>query len=61
MKTFLSSRLVQGLCDGLVAGVSAVQHLCMKLAVAVSLQLCLFTARVLLGSSSDRNHAGQAF
>ena len=39
MKTFLSSRLIPSLAAGitsqLVRGASAVQHLCMKTAVAV--------------------------
>ncbi|MEM6599537.1 MAG: hypothetical protein AAF810_13970 [Cyanobacteria bacterium P01_D01_bin.36] len=64
MKTFLSSRLIPSLAAGitsqLVRGASAVQHLCMKTAVAVSLKLCLFTARVLLNSSA-RGQAGRAF
>ena len=36
------------------------QHLVMKVAVAVSLQLCIFTARVLLDSSEpERRQAEQ--
>lgn len=47
---------------GLVACVSSLQHLLMKAAVAVSLKLCLFTARVLLGSTaSARQQASQSF
>ncbi len=39
---------------GLFGSVSYVQHLLMKAAVATSLKLCLFTARVLLGSTSKQ-------
>lgn len=40
--------------------VSYVQHLFMKVAVAASLKLCMFTARVLLGSPEPaRRQAGQ--
>ena len=39
--------------------VSYLQHLVMKAAVAVSLKLCIFTARVLLGSSQPARRAGQ--
>jgi len=59
MKTFLSSRLVQGFSAGLFGCVSAAQHLCMKAAVAVSLKLCMFTVRVLLGAAA-RDGARQA-
>ncbi|MEM6869001.1 MAG: hypothetical protein AAF528_11545 [Cyanobacteria bacterium P01_C01_bin.121] len=66
MKSFLSSRLVQGVCNGLAhrvaagisAGVSVLQHLCMKAAVAISLKLCMFTARVLLGAA-EQNRSEQ--
>ena len=37
---------------GLFGSVSYIQHLLMKAAVATSLKLCLFTARILLGSRS---------
>lgn len=60
MKTFLHSRLVKGFGGGLVNCASAMQHLCMRVAVALSLKLCMFTARVLLGSSA-RSRAEQAF
>ncbi len=41
--------------------VSYLQRILMKAAVAVSLQLCLFTARVLLNDSkTDHNQAGQS-
>lgn len=60
MNIFLSSRLIQAFGNGFVNCVSVVQQVCMKAAVTVSLKLCLFTVRVLLGSS-DRNRAGQAF
>lgn len=39
--------------------VSYLQHWVMKVAVAVSLKLCLFTVRVLLGSSAPARRAGQ--
>lgn len=41
-------------------GISYLQHLVMKAAVAASLKLCIFTARVLMGSSqSAQRQAGQ--
>ncbi len=44
----------------LVSCLSYLQHLLMRVAVAISLKLCLFTARVLLGTSSDSGkHANQ--
>lgn len=42
----------------LVICLSYLQHLLMRVAVAISLKLCLFTARVLLGTS--RNSGKQA-
>ena len=42
------------------SGVSYLQHLMMKLAVATSLKLCIFTARVLMNSSQPaQRQAGQ--
>ncbi len=44
----------------LVSGLAYLQHLLMRVAVAISLKLCLFTARVLLNTSSDSGkHANQ--
>ena len=46
--------------SALANAVSYVQHLVMKVAVAASLKLCIFTARVLLGSSEPaRRRVGQ--
>jgi len=59
MKSLLSSRLIQSLGLGFGYCVSSVQHLLMKAAVAVSLKLCLFTARILLNASA-RSQAGPA-
>jgi len=60
MKLFLDSRLVKPVIAGLGSCIHHVQHIVMKAAVAVSLKLCLFTARLLLDSSA-RNRAGQSF
>ncbi len=45
--------------SALVNSVAYVQHLVMKVAVAVSLKLCIFTAHVLLGSSESARQADQ--
>ena len=47
------------LSQALGNSVSYLQHLVMKVAVAASLKLCIFTARVLLGSSQSARRAGQ--
>ena len=60
MKAFLASRLANSVVKALSHCAYFLQHLLMKLAVAVSLQLCLFTARVLLASSA-RRRASQSF
>ncbi len=52
MKSILSSRLIQSLGRGLGYCVSSLQHLLMRAAVAISLKLCLFTARTLLNASA---------
>ncbi len=59
MNSILSSRLIQSFSNGLGYCVSALQHLLMKAAVAISLKLCMFTARVLL-NSTGRNQPGSA-
>ena len=59
MKSILSSRLVQSFSTGFGYSASFLQHLLMKAAVAISLKLCWFTARVLLNSSA-RNRAESA-
>ncbi len=59
MKSILSSRLAQSFSNGLSYCVSAVQHLLMRVAVAILLKLCLFTARVLLNPAS-RSQTGPA-
>lgn len=41
------------LSEGVLNGVSFVQHLVMRVAIALSLKLCLFTARVLLNSKAQ--------
>lgn len=48
-----NSSLVASLQLGLLSFGSSLQHFVMKVAVAVSFQLCLFTARVLLGSRAN--------
>ncbi|MGB3790261.1 MAG: hypothetical protein WA949_19790 [Phormidesmis sp.] len=58
MNSTLSSRLVQ-LDASLGRCVSFLQRQSMKAAVAVSLKLCWFTARVLLNGSA-RSRAGSA-
>ncbi len=55
MKSFLLNRLVLPFTRGLANCLYSLQHLLMKAAVAFSLKLCLFTARVLLGAG-NRNH-----
>ena len=40
-------------------GISYLQHLVMKVAVAASLKLCIFTARILMNSSPAQRQAGQ--
>ncbi len=54
MNSILSSRLVQSLNAGLGHCVSLLQHLLMKAAVAISLKLCWFTARILLNGSAGK-------
>jgi hypothetical protein len=49
--SFLSNRLFRPLKSGLARCVYLFQHLLMKAAVAFSLKLCLFTARILLGAN----------
>ncbi|MGB3297316.1 MAG: hypothetical protein WBA76_03525 [Phormidesmis sp.] len=62
MKGFFFNRLISSFQKGLGLCIAALQHLLMKAAVAVSLKLCLFTARVLMGAkSSSRQPAGQSF
>ena len=62
MKNSFLNPLIRPFYRGLVACVSSLQHLLMRAAVAVSLKLCLFTARVLLGSTaSSRQQASQSF
>ena len=57
MKSSFLNQLIRPLYSpfysGLVVCVSSLQHLLMRAAVAVSLKLCLFTARVLLGSTAS--------
>ncbi|MEL6552347.1 MAG: hypothetical protein AAFQ63_02610 [Cyanobacteria bacterium J06621_11] len=53
MKNFLSSRLIQQSSSILGKVASSVQHLLMKAAVAISLKLCLYTARVLLNAAGQ--------
>jgi len=42
--------LALALQDVVLNGISYVQHLVMRIAIALSLKLCLFTARILLNS-----------
>ena len=49
------TRLDITIATSLKKSASYLQHLLMKVAVAVSLKLCLFTARVLLSASPARN------
>lgn len=52
--------LLRSMTATLGQGLSYLQHLMMKLAVATSLKLCIFTARVLMSSSgSAQRQAGQ--
>ncbi len=57
MNPILSSRLVQSFNASLSRCASSLQHLLMKAAVAVSLKLCWFAARILLNASA-RYRAG---
>lgn len=50
--TQLVSPFYTSVQKSLFGSVSYVQHLLMKAAVATSLKLCLFTARILLGSTA---------
>ncbi len=62
MKSFFLTRLLRPLASGLASCLSSLQHLLMKAAVAFSLKLCLFTARVLLGADTrTRQQASQSF
>ena len=57
-----TNSLTTSLQASLAKGVSAFQHMLMKAAVAVSLKLCLFTARVLLNASpASHGRASQSF
>lgn len=59
---FSFNRLKNSLQTALSGGVSYLQHVSMKAAVAASLKLCLFTVRVLLhSSSSSREQTSQSF
>lgn len=60
MQTFSASRLTTSLFAGIRFGIHAVHHMLMRAAVAISLKLCLFTARVLLNSYA-RQGASQSF
>jgi hypothetical protein len=60
MKTIRINALVRPLTRGLTACVSGIQHLLMKAVLAASVQLCLFTARVLLDANKDQQ-ASQSF
>ncbi|MEL6354561.1 MAG: hypothetical protein AAFR58_22835 [Cyanobacteria bacterium J06627_28] len=57
MTSLFDSRLVKPVLRGLSSSIYAVQHALMKVAIAFSLKLCLFTARVLMGSA-ERRQAG---
>jgi hypothetical protein len=62
MKSFFLNRLVLPLTSGLANGMYSLQHLLMKAAVAFSLKLCLFTARVLLNADDrPQQRASQSF
>ena len=67
MKLFSFDRLITNplttsLQASLAKGVSAFQHMLMKAAVAASLKLCIFTARVLLNSSpASHGRTSQSF
>ncbi|MFK8183302.1 MAG: hypothetical protein AB8B99_07995 [Phormidesmis sp.] len=50
-------QVAQGLRQSLFGSLSYVQHLVMKAAIAFSLKLCLFTARVLLSSSAQTSES----
>ncbi|MEL6603589.1 MAG: hypothetical protein AAFP20_10245 [Cyanobacteria bacterium J06614_10] len=60
MQTFPASRLTTSFFTAIRSGIGAIQHVLMKAAVAISLKLCLFTARVLLNAYS-RQGASQSF
>ena len=52
--------LIRSVTVTLGKGISYFQHLMMKAAVATSLKLCIFTARILMSSSeSAQRQAGQ--
>ena len=46
--------LLHSFQSALAKGVSYLQHLVMRVAVAASLKLCMFTARVLMDDSEHR-------
>lgn len=54
-------RLARSLQSAMFNGLSAAQHLVMRVAVAASLKLCIFTARVLLGSRGGSQQTSQSF
>lgn len=60
MKFLLNGRLVQSVAKALGYCAHYAQHVLMKAAVAVSLKLCLFTARTLLQSSAQEQ-ASQSY
>jgi hypothetical protein len=55
------NRIVNLVKAGVAGCLSYLQHLVMRVAVAVSLKLCVFTAQVLLDASSQsREQIGQS-
>ncbi|MGC1306789.1 MAG: hypothetical protein WA885_06140 [Phormidesmis sp.] len=62
MHSLRTNRFVQSLQAVVFGCVSRVQHLLMKAAIAFSLKLCLFTAKVLLNSASaDSRQPSRSF
>lgn len=60
VQIFSASQLTTSFFTVIRSGIHAIQRMLMKAAVAVSLKLCLFTARVLLNTYS-RQEASQSF
>ena len=60
MKAFLDSRLIKPVMKGVQLCAYTAGHLLMKAAIAVSLKLCMFTARVLMGPSTQ-SRTSQSF
>lgn len=58
----LLGKLIRPIQSGVLGCVSSLQHVLMAVAVAASLKLCMFTARVLLSANAEaRQQANQPF